>query len=240
MSRFLPGREFGRVDFQRHQRNLRNRDHDHDDSIPSLSSRPSSPPSPSPPSSTRSTTPDELVGDGPSEGTNAESTLDRLKSEFLARKKDLKSAEGLVFVSPPQLSDTSLPPLTPSTIDSSRSDINAGAYSLDYGRRANQPLLEHLQWLQDITSLLDSLSLSQPMRIHRKELLRMIENEFNRVDAMRAAEWQRQFEQQSRARALLREGKVIVIDTGEDFFSWNPFCFPNIMFFSKILHLLYL
>ena len=215
-NQFISGKEFGKSDFQRHQREL--------ELLPDTNSGNLDPPSPS-------------FGLNPGSNDSSiitDSSLLQLQSELRARRDKLQNFRGLLFLNPPKPQDMNPPPrpsnsrlpaseislVVPET--SHVSEINYGPFTLDFGRQANQPVLEHLQWLHDATLDLDSVIISSEMRGTRKALIDEIEAEILRVENKKADEWYRQYEEQSRARSLIKGGVVMVLDTGNCFQKLNP------------------
>ena len=205
-SQFISGREFGEGEFQRHQQQMGPQPANN-----SANLRPS-------PSLFSSLTPDpddsSIISDA---------SLLQLQSELRSRREKLQNFRGLLFLNPPTPHDIGSPPPRPpnkqplassAAPEASHSEINHGPFALDFGRQVNQPVLDHLQWLQDTTLDLDSVIISPEMRGTRKALIDEIEEEILRVENLRANEWYRQYEEQSRARSLVKEGIVTVVDTG--------------------------
>ena len=216
-SQFVSGREFGKGDFQRHQQQMNSELHPNDDPANLR-------PSPSLFSS---------LGPDPDDSSIITDTfLLQLQSELKSRREKLQNFRGLLFLNPPPQPHNLSPPPKPSSgrplasesssaaPEASHSEINHGPFALDFGRQVNQHVLDHLQWLQDITLDLDSVTISPEMRGARKALIDEIEEEILRVEKKKADEWHRQYDEQSRARSLVKEGRVTVIDTG-NFFQWN-------------------
>ena len=204
-SQFTAGKEFGKADFQRHQALLDQQQHSANATG----------------SVHRSTSPVSEHSLGDSSIITNDSLL-QLQSQLWSRRDKLQDFRGLIFISPPKPSDKAAPPKPsgnhhlPSSItsDESQSEINNGPFTLDYSRQINQPILEHLQWLQDVTLDIDAMSISPELRSSRKALLDEIEREISRVEDGKADEWYRQYEEQSKARSLINGGMVTVIDTG--------------------------
>ena len=209
-SQFVDGREFGQGDFQRHQQQMD--------------------PQPSNDSPSLRTTPlfsSSLTSDPDDSSVISDASLLQLQSELRSRRAKLQDFRGLLFLTPPRPHDTNPPPERPNPRPASDpssaipetcySEINHGPFTLDFGRQVNQPVLEHLQWLQDVTLDLDSVIISPEMRSTRKALVDEIEKEILRVEEKKADEWYRQYEEQSRARGFVKEGLVTVIDTGNSF-----------------------
>lgn len=213
---FGPGREFGKSDFQRHQRQIERHYADSSMSLADTQEIPQ-PMTSSPSSSSERRQPD----DTPSEVLSDEIavSLSALEAEISRRRDELQDLRGLIFLSPPNPLDTSTPPplpfpSSPPGLDAaSCSEINGGMYAVAYDRRVNQPVLEHLQWLQDITLQLDAMAIPSDMRDIRKKLLDQIEKEISRVEEMKAKEWHRQYKEQKGARNLVKQGVVTVVDT---------------------------
>ena len=202
-SQFIAGKEFSKSDFQRHQRQMEL--HPNNNSA-----------NPSPSLALSSADDSSVISD---------TSLLQLRSELKSRRDKLQNFQGLLFLRPPQPHDMNPPPKpsynqllasepASTTSDTSHSDINHGPFTLDFGRQVNQPVLEHLQWLQDITLDLDSVVISPENRSIRKAIIDEIEEEILRVENKKADEWYRQYEEQSRARSLVKQGVVPVLDTG--------------------------
>ncbi|KAK7680744.1 hypothetical protein QCA50_016052 [Cerrena zonata] len=236
---FVAGKQFGKADYQRHQRIINRRNaHSHVSmSSPQLAPRTLAPISPPellfPPDLPPL---DSTTTESVSPSTDVQTSLRQLQLELISRRERMAKSPVLIFLSPPQPSDLDEPPLPSKAKDASHSDINNGLYALDYGRRVNQPVLEHLHWLQDITLRLDAMSISLDVRPLRKELLTQIEEEISRVEYLKAEEWHRQFKEQGQSRRLIREGAVTVIDTGTKIIPSEPRVQSAHMIIAKYYH----
>ena len=202
---FVHGKQFGRRDHYRHQREIQHRQH-------SPSEEPSSR-NVSDDSGGPARSEDDSNGESSRSRSGITSMLDKMETEFRSRKNGLRLNTSLIFVAPPNPTDTTEPSLPEGGIGS-YSDFNTGLYALDYSREVNRPLLEYLHWLHDLTLRLDSLPLSDTVRHRRKTLLDLIDGEISRLESFRSKEWKRQYDEQSRARAIHAKGKIHVIDTG--------------------------
>lgn len=207
-SQFTSGREFGEAEFRRHQAFLDQQQRSMNEMGSNHHSLPAGPSSF-----------DHSLGDS---SVITDDLLLQLQSELRSRRDNLQDFRELIFSSPPKPSDmvpppkpSGDPPLSSSTTSEiSQSEINHGPFTLDYSRRVNQPILEHLQWLQDVTLDIDAMSISPELRSSRKALIDEIEKEICRVEVKKADEWYRQYEEQSRARNLIKERLVTVVDSG--------------------------
>ena len=215
--RFIAGRQWTRRLYVDHRRGLNSQTNDSQtndpsldysgvvkhDSDPSLSDH-SDHPAHSQPSS-------GIIDD--QEHTD-DSELIILRQQFDLRQKSIPTPKGLIFLRPPQLSDTVPPPL-PSSLNSHwYYDIESGDYSLDPGRLVNQPLLAYHRWLLVLIDALDSLTLSSEADSQRTLLLGKIYREFGRIETLKLDEWKLQHEQQSYARRVAQGGVIHVVDTG--------------------------
>ena len=205
-SQFIAGKELDKSEFQRHQRQMELHPGNNSINLPL------------PPSLTSTYDPNDS-------SVISDTSLLQLQSELRSRRDKLRNFRGLLFLKPPQPHDMNPPPKPSNdrplasdsaseTSETSHSEINHGPFTLDFSRQVNQPVLEHLQWLQNITLDLDSVVISPGNHGTRKALIDEIEEEILRVEVKTADEWYRQYEEQSRARSLIKEGVVTVLDTG--------------------------
>ena len=207
-SQFTAGKEFSKAEFQRHQALLDRQQH----SINGMGSVHR-------PTLAGSSSFDHSLGDS---SIVTDDTFLQLQSELSSRRDRLQDFKGLIFISPPRPSDMAPPPKpsnnlplsSPVTAEISQSEINHGPFTLDFSRQVNQHILEHLQWLQDVTLDVDAMSIPPELRSSRKALVDKIEKEICRIEERKADEWYRQYEEQSRARNLIRGKVVRVIDSG--------------------------
>ena len=143
-----------------------------------------------------------------------DSELLRFESELNSRRRATRDSSGLIFLQPPQLTDTDPPPLVSSVKNIQLSDLNSGPYALRHDCPTNQPVLEYLQWLQALSLTLETLILSSSMGSRRTSLQHEIEKEVSRVEILKAEEWKRQHRDQSYARQLAENGQVPIVSTG--------------------------
>lgn len=112
---------------------------------------------------------------------------------------------------------------TPHTLPSG---INDGRYALDPGQAVNKPYLHYEAWLLSALEDLDSVDSDTRgvVRKARKDAVKVIQEELDRLETVKKEEWMRQDISRSRTRDIAITRGVEIIDTGKRIPNLNAVC----------------
>lgn len=130
--------------------------------------------------------------------------------ECRQRVRDLPAPAGLLFLEPPSLS------VPRQATSESPAGVNFGRYALDPAQTANKSFLSHELWLVSALESLDAIESGSldGVRVARKEAVVEIQTALTSFETMKAKEWARLEDMQSRARQFMESKVVDVVDTG--------------------------
>lgn len=139
--------------------------------------------------------------------------IQALQEECRDRASKITIKDGLVFLTPPHSTSP------PATSRDTPSGLNDGEYALDPNQAVNKRFLKHELWLLTALEELDAISPSAEnvVRKSRKEAVKSIQLELDRIESLKAEEWTRQEASQSRTRALAHASGIEVVDTSKAF-----------------------
>lgn len=117
--------------------------------------------------------------------------------------------DNLVFCTPPSPYHGYVPSTPAST-------INSGPYALEFDRSSNKPVLVYESWLMKALTDVDTILADGRANVAslKKSVTTKLQTEYDRIEKLKADEWNRRYRKQSKARYLLKEGVVQVVDTG--------------------------
>lgn len=133
--------------------------------------------------------------------------------ECRQRVRDLPAPAGLLFLEPPSLS---VPRQATSEAPESTAGVNFGRYALDPAQTANKSFLSHELWLVSALESLDAIESGSldGVRVARKNAVVEIQTALTSFETLKAKEWARLEDMQSRARQFMESKVVDVVDTG--------------------------
>lgn len=139
--------------------------------------------------------------------------LEDIKSEYEENHKRLRSIvlADLVFQFSPTAypSSESIPALQ-------NGDINSGPFALEFNRAANKEILLYELWILQACTKIDAVPAngSSEVRSLKKDLIKKLDRDAERISEMKAREWRRRNELVKKGLRFVT-GKEIIVNTGE-------------------------